>query len=166
MLLSILSCTKPILVSVPAGWRKCQRAPAPVQHPRTDLWHQQSGPGPSADGGLHLNDVQRSAGPTPSPCRWKHSDCRGGCPSRRQQLAIRGRRFLQLGLTGKLILMAIFGTSLTERTWASTTSNDWNQRQTCVMSWDGASDGLSGKVYGLLFGYKDSKLYFVPGWGI
>lgn len=101
MLLSILSCTKPILVPVPAGWWKCQRAPASVQHPRPDLWHQQGGPGPSAGVGLHFHDVQRSAGPTSSPCGWKHCDCRGGCPSRRQQLAIRGWRFLQLGLRGK-----------------------------------------------------------------
>lgn len=63
ILLSLLSCTKPLPVSVHAGWWKRQRSPAPVQHPHPDLWQQQVGPrGPSASGRLHLPDVQHSAG--------------------------------------------------------------------------------------------------------
>lgn len=96
-LLYLHSVTKPPPASAPDGWQLPQPPSAPVQHPRPDLQPRGRGtPGSSASGGIQPAPVPRSAQRGTS--LWGHCYCGGRCPTRRQQLAVRGWRFLQLGL--------------------------------------------------------------------
>lgn len=94
LLFFLLSSTKPLPVSFPGGRWKRRRPPAPVQHPRSDLRRQQAGrPGPPTTFDLRLPDVQSTAGNKSSLWGQALCDCRGFGSTRRQQLAVRGRRF-------------------------------------------------------------------------
>lgn len=92
--LSLRSFTKPPLASVLDGWRLHQHPPASVHHPQPGLRRQRRGtPCSSTSGGIH---VTRSAERGTS--LWRHCDRGGRRPTCRQQLAVWGWCFLQLGL--------------------------------------------------------------------
>lgn len=85
----LISSAELLLVSVPAGRWQRWRSTASIQHPRTDLWHQQGKqPGPPSTGRIHVPSFYHSAGER--SCLWgkRHCDCRGCRPTRRQQLAV------------------------------------------------------------------------------
>lgn len=96
-LLSLRSFAKPPPASAPDGWRLHQHPPAHVQHPRPDLQPRCRGtPGSRASRGIQLAHVPRSAERGTS--LWGHCDRGSRRPTRRQQLAVWGWCFLQLGL--------------------------------------------------------------------